>query len=179
MPSLRAERSDMSASSLSVSETSIALLYKEISINNKIIMANSATYEQIIQASERDNYEIFCNLVDSVKSNNEFMFMLLLEVGQHAIISERCCDYLVNLIDLSQRQLNLCIVANLACLPAIFRKRNLTYDNSTRSNYMKMLERCNHENFDELMQYINPDFGDFSGTEEDLNTIKTCINLVY
>lgn len=127
-------------------------------------------YLNIIRASERDDYNTFCDLVDKVNDNN-LIFMVLLEVGMEEIVSARCCQYIVDRVHLNEEQLEFCLVAKLGCLGELYTDKNLNYD-----DYVGKLKMNNEQKYNELMENITTNAFNFNGTLDDINTISSWLN---
>jgi len=94
----------------------------------------SDNYEESDNYEKRDNpdssqYELFCKILEDNKYSNDILFMILIVLGIGEIQSHRCCQKIIDMVDLSINQVKLCVLLDLECMPEIYAKTGITVTN--------------------------------------------------
>jgi hypothetical protein len=128
-------------------------------------------YSKAITPYEKDDYESFKKVVDSMKSEHKFIFMLMLETCMYEIQSRKCCEYLISLMapELTSEELVLCTISNNAMLKEIMDIKKLDLENMKK--LVSQLKENNRKKFGSLYTDISDSAFNFSGTEQDFRKI--------
>lgn len=143
-------------------------------------MTNEELYLKAIVACEKNDYHTFTNATDKIKSNNDLLFMILLESSLPGG-SFGCFEYVLNLVNLNMEQLNLCILTMYmtGTLPLLLkRKRNIEYNRDMYLSLRDKFETKDANKFKELMESVNSSSFNFRGSAEDFILIKNWLDTI-